>query len=86
MVQDSTEALLAANEGKLPFQVWKTESQPITMTAKACEVEWELNKNTAVPSPQSPVAGVENGAVDQVRLVPFTAAKLRLGEIPVMEI
>ena len=56
------------------------------MTAKACEVEWELNKNTAVPSPQSPVAGVENGAVDQVRLVPFAAAKLRLGEIPVMEI
>ena len=86
MVQDLTEALLAENEGKLPFQVWKTESQPITMTAKACEVEWELNKNTAAPPPQSPVACVENGTVDQVRLVPFAAAKLRLGEIPVMEI
>ena len=56
------------------------------MTAKACEVEWELNKNTAAPPPQSPVACVENGTVDQVRLVPFAAAKLRLGEIPVMEI
>jgi len=61
MVQDSAEALLAENEGKLPFQVWKTESQPITMTAKACEMEWELNKNTAAPPPQSPVACVENG-------------------------
>jgi len=86
MVQDLTEALLMANESKLPFQVWEMESQPITMTAKACEVEWELNKNTAAPPPQSPVACVKNGAVDQVRLVPFAAAKLRLGEIPVMEI
>ena len=81
MVQDSAEALLAANEGRLPFQVWEMESYPITMTVKACEVEWELNKNTAVPPPQSPVAHVEkNGTVDQVRLVPFAAAKLRLGE------
>ena len=86
MVQDSTQAFLTENEGKLPFQVWETESQPITMTAKVCEVEWELNKNTAAPPPQSPVACVENGTVDQVRLVPFAAAKLRLGEIPVMEI
>ena len=54
--------------------------------AKACEVEWELNKNTAVPPPQSPVACVENGTVDHVRLVPFSVAKLRLEEIPVMEI
>jgi len=28
--------------------------------AKACEVEWELNKNTAPPPPQSP--SVENGS------------------------
>ena len=51
------------------------------MMVKACEMEWELNKNTAVPPPQSPVVLVEkNGTVDQVRLVPFAAAKLRLGE------
>ena len=80
MVQDSTEAFLTENEGKLPFQVWETESQPITMTVKVCEVEWELNKNTAASPPQSPVACVENGTVDQVRLVPFVAARLRLGE------
>ena len=80
MVQDSTEALLTENEGKLPFQVWETESQPITMTAKVCEVEWELNKNTAVPPL---VACVENGTVDQVRLVPFAAAKLKSGEVEI---
>ena len=56
------------------------------MTAKVCEVKWELSKKMAAPLPQSPVACVENGTVDQVRLVPLAAAKLRLGEIPVMEI
>jgi len=86
MVHDSTEALLTENEGRLSFQVWKTKSQPITMMARACEVEWELNKNMAAPLPQSPVVCVKNGTVDQVRLVPFAAAKLRLGEILVMEI
>jgi len=40
----------------------------------------------AAPPSQSPVTCVKNGTVDQVRLVPFAAAKLRLGEIPVMEI
>ena len=39
MVQDSAEALLVASEGRLHFQVWETESQPITVTVKACEVE-----------------------------------------------
>jgi len=86
MVQESTKALLMENEGRLPFQVWKMESQPITMMARAREVKWELNKNTAVPPPQSSIVYVENGTVDQVRLVLFAAAKLRLGEIPVMEI
>jgi len=84
--QNSSQTLLAANEGKLPFQVWGTGSQPIIMTAKVCEVEWELSKKMAAPLPQNPVACVENGTVDQVRLVPLAAAKLRLGEIPVMEI
>jgi len=36
-----------------------------------------LNKNTAVPPSQNPVARIENGTVDQVRLIPSTAAKLR---------
>jgi len=61
-------------------------SNTIMMTAKACEVEWRLDMNTVASSPFSPVACVKNGTVNQVRLVPFAAAKLRLGEIPVMKI
>jgi hypothetical protein len=60
-------------------------NQPITMTAKACEIEWGLSNNTAAAPPQSPVVCIEGGVVDQVKLVPFAVAKLRLGEIPVMQ-
>ncbi|KAF9441482.1 hypothetical protein P691DRAFT_779791 [Macrolepiota fuliginosa MF-IS2] len=85
-VQDSTASLLGANSGSLPFYVWDTGNQPITMTAKACEIEWGLVKGTAAAPPQSPVSCVAGGSVDQVKLVPFAAAKLRLGEIPVAKL
>lgn len=55
------------------------------MTAKACEIEWGLHKSTAAAPPQSPASCIDGGDVDQVKLVPFAAAKLRLGEIPVMK-
>ena len=56
------------------------------MIVKVCEVEWKLNKKMAVPLPQSSVVCVENGTLDQVRLILLATAKLRLGEIPFIEI
>ena len=53
--------------------------------AKVCKVEWELNKKIAALLPQSPVVCVENGTVDQVRLILLATAKLRLGEIPSLQ-
>jgi len=53
--------------------------------AKICEVEWKLNKKMAALLPQIPVVYVENGTVDQVRLILLTIAKLRLGEIPSLQ-
>ena len=53
--------------------------------AKICEVEWELNKKMAALLSQIPVVCVENGTVDQVRLILLATAKLRLGEIPSLQ-
>ena len=53
--------------------------------AKICEVEWKLNKKMAALLPQIPVVYVENGTVDQVRLILLTIAKLRLEEIPSLQ-
>jgi len=52
--------------------------------AKVCEIEWELNKKIAVLLPQSPIACVENGTIDQ-GLILLATAKLRLGEIPSLQ-
>ncbi|KAJ7686648.1 hypothetical protein B0H17DRAFT_1071405 [Mycena rosella] len=66
----------------IPYYAWAPGSQPVTMTATACQIEWGLTLGTASAPPTSP-----NKCVGQhftVKLVPFAAAKLRLGEIPVM--
>ena len=55
------------------------------MIVKVCEMEWELNKKMVAPLPQSPVVCVENGTLDQVRLILLAVAKLRLGEIPSLQ-
>ncbi|PBK75252.1 hypothetical protein ARMSODRAFT_993246 [Armillaria solidipes] len=66
----------------LPFYVWAPGSQPITMTATACQIYWEIFNGTAASPPQSPNACTSD--TFEVKLVPFGAAKLRLGEIPTM--
>ncbi|KAJ7209298.1 hypothetical protein GGX14DRAFT_566484 [Mycena pura] len=48
------------------------------MSAVACEIEWGLTLGTASAPPQSPVACT--GGKFTAKLVPFGAAKLRLGE------
>ncbi|KAK0187694.1 hypothetical protein F5146DRAFT_1104624 [Armillaria mellea] len=60
---------------KLPFY-------PITMTATACQIDWDIFSGTAASPPQSPNACASD--TFEVKLVPFGAAKLRLGEIPTM--
>ncbi|KAF8891202.1 hypothetical protein BD779DRAFT_1513791, partial [Infundibulicybe gibba] len=68
----------------LPFYVWAPGAQPISMTARACQIEWSIVQGTASAPPPSPNACV--GDAFNVKLVPFAAAKLRLGEIPTMKV
>ncbi|KAF9263003.1 hypothetical protein L218DRAFT_928652 [Marasmius fiardii PR-910] len=75
----------SATTTSLPEQVWAPGAQPVWFTAQACQIEWGLEKNTAAPPPQSPVACATDERLE-VKLVPFGAAKLRLGEIPVMQV
>jgi len=73
---------LSAGTKEIPFYAWAPGSQPVTMSAVACEIEWGLTLGTASAPPQSPVACT--GGKFTAKLVPFGAAKLRLGEVPVM--
>ncbi|KAJ7158371.1 hypothetical protein C8R43DRAFT_995745 [Mycena crocata] len=72
----------SATTHSIPYYAWAPGSQPVTMTATACEIEWGLTLGTASAPPTSPNACV--GEHFKVKLVPFAAAKLRLGEVPVM--
>ncbi|KAJ7196912.1 hypothetical protein C8J57DRAFT_1419137 [Mycena rebaudengoi] len=74
----------SATTKSIPFFAWAPGSQPVTMTASACQVEWGTSLGTASAPPTSPVAC--QGKITKVKLVPFAAANLRLGEIPVMSV
>ncbi|KAJ6595743.1 hypothetical protein DFH09DRAFT_146500 [Mycena vulgaris] len=74
----------SATTQSIPYYAWAPGSQPVTMTATACQIAWGLTLGTASAPPASPNACV--GEHFKVKLVPFAAAKLRLGEIPVMSV
>lgn len=74
----------SATTESIPFYAWAPGSSPVTMTATACTIDWGLTLGTASAPPTSPNACV--GENFTVKLVPFAAAKLRLGEIPVMSV
>ncbi|KAJ7631929.1 hypothetical protein DFH06DRAFT_1223303 [Mycena polygramma] len=72
----------SATVQSIPYYAWAPGSSPVTMTATACLIEWGLTNGTASAPPVSPNTCV--GDQFKVNLVPFAAAKLRLGEIPIM--
>ncbi|KAG6845064.1 hypothetical protein H0H87_001126 [Tephrocybe sp. NHM501043] len=73
----------SSNLSKLPYYVWAPGSSPVTMTALACQISWDLSKGTASAPPVSPNKCA--GPIFTAKLVPFASAKLRLGEIPTMQ-
>ncbi|KAJ7512670.1 hypothetical protein B0H11DRAFT_3400 [Mycena galericulata] len=74
----------SATTESTPYYAWAPGSSPVTMTATACKIEWGLTLGTASAPPTSPNTCI--GEHFTVKLVPFGAAKLRLGEIPVMSV
>ncbi|KAF9026467.1 hypothetical protein BDZ89DRAFT_1102091 [Hymenopellis radicata] len=85
-IDPSTIEIVDTSAGKteLPYYTWAPGSQPISMTAVACPIAWDVVRSTAGDPPVSPNACT--GDTFNVTLVPFGAAKLRLGEIPTMSV
>nr|GAT44424.1 predicted protein [Mycena chlorophos] len=74
---------LSSTTKEIPYYAWAPGSSPVTMTATACDIEWGLTLGTASAPPASPVKCLSEERYT-VKLVPFGAAKIRLGEVPVM--
>jgi len=59
------------------------EGAPVRLKAKARQLpEWTLERNAAAPPPQSPVKSEQ--PLEDITLIPYGAAKLRITEFPVL--
>ncbi|MEP6714860.1 MAG: beta-L-arabinofuranosidase domain-containing protein [Terriglobia bacterium] len=71
--------------GKMGDQPFSPEGSPVSIHAKAVQVSaWKLVGNSAGPLPDSPVPKSRT-TVEEVRLIPYGAAKLRITEFPTVQ-
>ncbi|KAF9256088.1 hypothetical protein L218DRAFT_1028235 [Marasmius fiardii PR-910] len=68
---------------ELPSPIFDSEKPPLWMTVDACLIDWSVAGDTFVSSPPELPACV--GEKIKIRLWPFGATKLRIGEFPVMK-
>jgi len=67
--------------GKLPSPIFDSGKSPLTITVKACKVNWSVAGDTfAASPPQSPASCT--GATTTITLAPYGTTKLRIGEFP----
>ena len=67
--------------GSLPSPVFDAGKAPYSFTATACSVDWSTTGNQFVDgTPNKPTC---TGAKQNITLVPYGAAKLRIGQLPV---
>jgi hypothetical protein len=65
-------------------QPFSAEGTPVALAARGVRLgEWKLVDSSAGPLPQSPVKS--GGVSEQILLIPYGAAKLRITEFPVVE-
>jgi hypothetical protein len=65
-------------------QPFSPEGTPVALSAKGGRLgQWKLVDNSAGPLPESPVKF--SGGTEQITLIPYGAAKLRISEFPVIE-
>jgi hypothetical protein len=67
----------------LPNPIWTANAPPVSITAKVCEISWNLVDGYA---PNPPLPGDRNCIGDpfEINMVPYGSAKLHMAELPVV--
>ncbi|KAJ3511275.1 hypothetical protein NLJ89_g4191 [Agrocybe chaxingu] len=74
----------AAPPATLPSPIFDSGKPPVSITVSACPISWPIAGDTfAAPPPTNPTC---TGSARTIRLTPFGATKLRIGEFPVVQL
>jgi Beta-L-arabinofuranosidase, GH127 len=69
----------------LPNPIWQEKAPPVSISALACPIDWQLEWGYA---PQPPLKGMRNctGRAFPVELRPIGSAKLHMAELPIVDL
>ncbi|KAH8705298.1 hypothetical protein BGW36DRAFT_421860 [Talaromyces proteolyticus] len=75
----------ASPTSSLSKTIWSLNAPPVSITATACEIEWDLVGGYA-PNPPLKADRKCKGNPLSIKLVPYGSAKLHIAEIPTMSL
>lgn len=80
----SAEEIRVPETNEIKSQPWDHPAAPIVLGVRGRRLErWKITDNTIDPVPQSPV--VTGSESEELRLIPMSCARLRLGCFPVVK-